>query len=206
MRSIRHWSLRYARDKVHLLIYERTHPDAPWLTADAVEFLNVWLQPAHTGLEWGAGRSTAWLARRVATLTSVESDVRWHDRVQGQIAAQALTNVTLLLMAADSPDYPGVVERFPDVSLDFALVDGVNATRADCVAAVLPKIRPGGLCVIDDIQRFFPSDSHSPEAIPAHGAPATSQWAQLAQVLQLWKPMWTTNGIKDTALYRKPSA
>jgi len=43
------------------MAYEKTHPDAPWLTAHAIAFLVDWLRPEDTGVEWGSGRSTLWL-------------------------------------------------------------------------------------------------------------------------------------------------
>ncbi|MBI5091333.1 MAG: class I SAM-dependent methyltransferase [Candidatus Hydrogenedentes bacterium] len=204
MRSFKHWSIRYACDKARTVLYERAHPSAPWLTSDANEFLDVWLLPSHAGFEWGAGRSTVWLAQRVKSLTSVESDPVWRDRVQGWLGARGQINVNLLHIAADSPDYAGAVNATDDESLDFALVDGVDAARGECVAAVMGKIRPGGLCVVDDVQRYLPSNSRAPESIPPDGDPCTPLWANLAEKLSSWKLIRTSNGVKDTAIWRKP--
>ena len=71
-RSFRHWTFRYLIDRTELLLYERRHPDLPWLTREAVDFLASWLQPSDHGLEWGSGRSTVWLAQRVSRLVSIE--------------------------------------------------------------------------------------------------------------------------------------
>jgi hypothetical protein len=42
----RHLTPRYVFDRVRVLAHERRHPEAPWLTAAAVAFLERWLDPA----------------------------------------------------------------------------------------------------------------------------------------------------------------
>lgn len=74
MRSYRHWTPRYLRDRFGVMLFQRRHPDAPGLSPEAVSLLSTLLEPTHAGLEWGSGRSTIWFARRVAELVSVEHD------------------------------------------------------------------------------------------------------------------------------------
>jgi predicted O-methyltransferase YrrM len=63
---------------------------------------------------------------------------RWTIPSRGQVTATK----TLL------PDYVAVAHEVADQSLDLVLVDG--AYRQPCISAVLMKIRPGGLLVVDD--------------------------------------------------------
>ena len=62
--------------------FQRQHPEAPVIVANAVIILDNWLRSTDHGLEWGSGRSTTWLAARVAHLVAVEHDPTWHTRVK----------------------------------------------------------------------------------------------------------------------------
>jgi hypothetical protein len=64
------------------IAFSRRFPDAPWLAESAVLLLDSWLKPTDVELEWGSGRSTIWLARRMKRLTSVESDKTWFEMVR----------------------------------------------------------------------------------------------------------------------------
>jgi hypothetical protein len=75
-------------DRVRLLAHERRHPDAPWLTIEAVAFLEHRLACDGVGFEWGSGRSTVWLARRVRRLTSIEHDPTWFEKIRRRLEVQ----------------------------------------------------------------------------------------------------------------------
>jgi hypothetical protein len=75
MRPIRHLTPRYVVDRLAEIRYQRKFPDAPWLTPAANAFLASFLTVADVGFELGSGRSTLWLARRMAHVTSRAS---WH--------------------------------------------------------------------------------------------------------------------------------
>lgn len=62
--------------------WERRNPDKPWLTPGAVAFLDGHLTPEMAGLEFGSGRSTAWFARKLARLVSVEHHEEWFKIVR----------------------------------------------------------------------------------------------------------------------------
>ncbi len=120
--------------------------------------------------EFGSGRSTLWLARRCAHLTSVEHDEQWHAKVSRTIAAEGITNVRYLCHLREEPDatgyrstYAAVAQSLRDESIDVALVDGLY--RDYVTLALLPKIRPGGLIVIDNVNRYLPSLTTSPGSI-----------------------------------------
>ena len=69
---------------------------------------------------------------------------------------------------------------------------------------VIEKIRPGGVLIIDNINRYLPSRSYSPESrSPAEG-PKGAVWKDVADRMSGWRYIWTTSGIGDTALFFKP--
>jgi len=199
-----HWSPRYVFDKARAALYEWTHPDYPWLTRQANRLLEEWLRPSHVGLEWGSGRSTAWIAHRVAALTSIEHDPAWFHRAQTTLARRGLKNVSLRLVDPRSPEYVAGAGEFPDGSLDFALVDGLSERRDACAGAVVTKIRPGGLLIVDDVHRYLPSGSRSPLALGPGSRPLTPLWEKLASQIRDWPVTWTSDGVRDTAVWQRP--
>ena len=204
-RSFRHWTLRYLIERTRDRWYQATHPADPWLTPLAIQFLNAWLKPTDRGLEFGSGRSTLWLARRVAHLTSVEHAPAWYEHTRQALSAQSLANVDYHLASCEGNDpsaYVAMASQFPAQSLDFVLVDGVF--RDACANAALDKLAPGGLIILDDAHRYLPSRSIAPLArTPAQG-PASPAWADFMAATQTWRCLWTSKGVSDTAIYIKP--
>jgi predicted O-methyltransferase YrrM len=181
--------------RVARAVYERRHPGEPWIAPGAVRYLQDNLRTDMRALEWGSGRSTAWLAARVGHLVSVEHDAGWHARVAEDLRAGGHANVDYRLVPLDPdkpngdiftddlPAYAGVARALDDASLDFVSVDG--AYRVSCVLAALDKIKPGGLLMVDD-SSWFPTlfDGHVPASWPIEFRPA--------------------RGISATVIWRKP--
>lgn len=131
-------------------IYELTHPSAPWLSQSAVRYLDQHLKGG-IGFEWGSGRSSAWLARRLDKLTSIESDPGWYERVKRNMAN--LSNASIRLVddpgeRGERSKYAEPVQEISDRSLNFALIDGHH--REECIVAVMPKMACGGLLAVDN--------------------------------------------------------
>lgn len=61
----------YVAGRFQNWLYEKRHPDHPWLSPGAIAWLEQNLRPHMRGFEWGSGRSTLWLARRLTSLTSI---------------------------------------------------------------------------------------------------------------------------------------
>lgn len=206
-RSIAHWSLRYFYNRARDKIYQRMHPDEPWLTPEANRLLNELLKPTYNGLEFGSGRSTLWFAARLLKLTSVEHNPEWYAKVCRMLKESSITNVEYILAPENEkrnrlPVYPLTAERFTEGSLDFILIDGI--LRDACVNRTVPKLRPGGILVIDDVHRYLPSDSIAPYARTRAQGPVSEGWRQFMKKTSTWRCIWTQNGVSDTAIYFKP--
>jgi hypothetical protein len=202
----RHWTRRYIADKARLSFYQWTHLGEPWLTPDAIAFLDGWLKRKHHGIEWGAGRSTVWFGERVGGLISVEHDLQWYEHVRSLLQRRRFSNVQLIHCeaVADGAEsmYVAPVNTMRDGSLDFALVDGTF--RDICAREVIPKLRSGGLLIIDNIERYLPSGSRSPEAIGPSVQPVTPTWNSVWATIASWETRWTSSGVTDTAMFFKP--
>lgn len=65
MRSIEHWTPKYIVSRLREKIDHKLHPANPWLPRDAVRLLAQLLRPDDVAPEFGSGRSTFWITRRV---------------------------------------------------------------------------------------------------------------------------------------------
>lgn len=208
-RSFSHWSPRYVADRLLQILWMRKNNKAPWLTREAVFFIEQWLRPNDLAIEWGSGRSTAWFAQRVGKLLSVEHHPQWYKQVINEIDKQGLKNVDYRLVERigneliDAEKYSQeVLLDIEEGSLDFALVDGIF--RDHCAVAILGKLKPGALLVIDDAHRYLPSHSRSPYAIPLDGTCKTLHWEKFQALTSNWRKVWFSDGIHNDAIYFKP--
>lgn len=208
MRSFAHWTPRYVLNRASALLYERRHPDYPWLTRDANQFLESYLRETDVGLEFGSGRSTVWIARRVGRLHSVETSEQWFVRVGKLLEQAGLSNVTYEHIRGDdetalAAEHERLLSRVADSSLDFCLVDG--DCRGVCALLSATKLRPGGILIIDNVERYLPSNSISPVARAPSAGPADDVWSRVEASLKAWRRYWTSNGVSDTAIFFKPA-
>jgi SAM-dependent methyltransferase len=185
----------YIAGRIQNWLYEKRHPDHPWLAPDAIVWLEQHLCPDMRGFEWGSGRSTLWFAKRLAALTSIESDAAWFQEVTRRVRESGLTNVDLRHIPLEHPDAqtyafdysplpanPAAILGFPDASLDFVVVDGWY--RPVCARAALPKLKPGGILLIDNTNWDDPPHVHVPK-----------EWPLVHQ---------SRNVMTETSIWRKP--
>jgi predicted O-methyltransferase YrrM len=83
-------------------------------------------------------------------VVTVEHHPGWASELRERITSDRWT----LLERSDADDYAeyvAAIEEYPDDAFDVVVVDGRE--RARCLTAALPKVRPGGLLVVDDVDR-----------------------------------------------------
>jgi len=166
----------------------------PWWPYDAISWVAAVLPPGARVFEYGGGGSTLWLADRGAVVIVAEHDGPWHR----QLADSLPSSVRLLfrppaaegtVTSASEPgffdDYAVAISGETNGSLDLVIVDG--RVRVECVRQAMPKVRPGGLLLMDDTDRarYQPAidllsrwECHVFTGLkPGHRAPAqTSVW------------------------------
>jgi hypothetical protein len=133
---------------------------SPWWPYDAIDWVDSTLPPRPRVFEYGGGGSTLWLEDRGATVTAVEHDGQW----QKQLASQLSSGTALLfrppsafgaIASAAAPgyfdDYVAAIDDQRDGTLDLVIVDG--RARVECIRRALPKVKPGGLLLLDDTDR-----------------------------------------------------
>lgn len=131
----------------------------PWISYRATRDLSRLIEPNWRILEFGAGMSTTWFARRAAFVLSVESNPDWYQRVEALIAHQHLTNVELLLRE-DGCDVYASLSGIETGAFDLALIDG--DCRDKCVGTSLERVRRGGYVYLDNTDQ--PGDKRAAEA------------------------------------------
>lgn len=122
----------------------------PWLPFRLIDELATVVGPGSRVFEYGGGGSTLWFLDRGAEVITVEHHEGWADQLEQTISSPAWT------LLRRSPDegfaaYVAAIDGQPDGSLDVVVVDGRE--RARCAARATGKLRPGGLLLLDDIDR-----------------------------------------------------
>jgi tRNA A58 N-methylase Trm61 len=97
--------------------------------------------------EFGAGNSTLYYAKRVASVTAVEHNASWYDKIKSNLPA----NVNLLYKELK---YDGDYCRAALVNsktYNMVIVDGRD--RVNCLKNSLQALAQNGVVILDDSQR-----------------------------------------------------
>jgi hypothetical protein len=152
---------------------------SPWITFDAIDAIRRRLREGMRVFEYGSGGSTLYWLRHGAKLCSIEHDAAWYELVRSRVPRGA--RVDYRLVEADPPApagepldpadpsayasadavfsgrtfrrYASQIDGFPDGSFDLILVDG--RARPACLHHAAPKVRCGGLLVLDNADRAY---------------------------------------------------
>jgi predicted O-methyltransferase YrrM len=100
--------------------------------------------------------------------------------------------------------YVNVIEGLKPSSLDYCLIDGVS--RGHCALAAIPKLKPGGLMIVDNVNWYVPRNppSQAPNSITSGSDEFTTEWKLFQRITADWRCIWTSNGVWDTAFWFKP--
>jgi hypothetical protein len=138
----------------------------PWWNPRAIRYLRENLPSAGKVFEWGSGGSTVWLSERGLTVTAIESEREWTDKVRERCPAADVR----FIPGADHgefrseiqlrdrgehffDEYISAIDEFPDDSLDIVIVDGI--CRVECARRAVKKVKPTGLVIVDDTNWQF---------------------------------------------------
>lgn len=187
---------RQAVARIRFWLWENANPDLPWMCPDTIKFCRSILNKSMNAVEFGSGRSSRWFASHVGKLICVEHRPEWFEDVQQILSHANVKNVDFRLVPLDHaesdpereeynpvPAYVAVADQLKDQTIDFAVVDGHYRTH--CVRHLIPKMKPGGYLLVDDIN-FWPSPADLP--VPA-------SWRIVDD---------STNGIKRCIIWQAP--
>jgi len=123
----------------------------PWLPFEIIDRLDGLLSSSSRVFEYGGGGSTLWFASRAREVVTAEHDRDWLDMLRERTSH--LENVTILSRSPANlyADYVPAIDDYPDGHFDVVVVDGRQRVRT--FERSLPKLRPGGLILLDDSER-----------------------------------------------------
>lgn len=153
MANLKHVTPRYIVDRLSVVLDEKRHPNHPWLTKDSVELLGQLLRKQDVGVEFGSGRSTHWFLSKIASITSIETHEGWFKKVSQDCESEISSKRMVYHLASDVESFLTIIDGFDSDSIDFCLVDGSH--RDTCALSMVPKIKTGGLMVVDNINWYI---------------------------------------------------
>lgn len=143
---------------------------SPWMTFEAIDFLDSWIRSDHEIFEWGSGGSTLFFRERAKKVVSLEHDAQFFENTDDAIPNHSNLHERILLPPSESSDdgyagpyessvvpnrsfekYVRFIERYPDESFDLISVDG--RARVSCFRAAIKKLKPRGILVLDNSER-----------------------------------------------------
>ena len=126
----------------------------PFLTMDAIKFLDAMIRPGIRVLEIGGGNSSLWFLERGVNLTTYEHDGEWGQMVKNEVNAHPehyhAERFNLNIMQGN--DVVNDLKKLQDRHFDIALVDSMNdfTRRTACLNVAKEKVKEGGWVVLDN--------------------------------------------------------
>jgi predicted O-methyltransferase YrrM len=152
----------------------------PWITFEAIAFLQGYLSKSMKVFEYGGGGSTLFFAKRVGELVTVEHNSEWYDGLVKEMAKITSINWKPNLIRPEKVEdtanlkienpldyfsddenfrqhtfhqYASVIDQYPDDYFDVILIDG--RVRPSCLLHSLKKVNKGGLLILDNADRTY---------------------------------------------------
>jgi predicted O-methyltransferase YrrM len=165
------------------------HDRLPWITFAAIDYLKHAIKKDALVFEYGGGGSTLFFVDNAGKVITVEHNPEWFGRLQESLQEAAgqkrweghlIPAVPMAENGKKDPANPGdyysddeayaghsfkdyvtFIDRFPDHHFDVVLVDG--RARTSCIKHAAPKVKPGGLLVLDNADRryYLQQNEHS---------------------------------------------
>ena len=222
-RRFDHGTPQYLRYRIQAAVRAAIRPREPSLTPQSIRDLERLLHRDAVGVEWGSGNTTRFFAKRTQHLTSVETDPAYHERVVDSLRAEGVNNVEHVLIEHDFEGEDDeeemhrnavvrVLDRFAAASLDYALID--SAPRGCLCHGIAPKLKAGGLLILDNANWYLPPPSSvrppAPGSVAAVPGMPGSTIARhecgpaFAKLTAGWRALWSSNGVQMTLILVKP--
>lgn len=119
----------------------------PWMTYPFIRFIEKRLSPGMELFEFGSGNSTRYFAQHVGSITSVEHDRDWYEKVATTLPANANLVFRDLVRGGEYCKTATSSNR----KYDLIIVDGRD--RVNCVRHSIDALKENGVLLLDDAQR-----------------------------------------------------
>ncbi len=124
----------------------------PWMSYEAIKFLQKNLQKNDEIFEFGCGASTIFFAKRVKKVVALETNIIWFKIIQEKLKEAEINNVELLLMedGLTNINYENFAKNYGK-KFDLIIVDSLK--RFDCAKNSINALKPCGKVILDDSER-----------------------------------------------------
>lgn len=126
----------------------------PFLTMDAIRFMDKLVQPGMNILEIGGGNSSLWFLKHGVNLTTYEHDREWASMLQNKVKQhpEYYNAESFTLQIMEGNDVLNDLEKLEDKHFDVLLVDCMNAytQRTECIRIAKDKVKDGGWVILDN--------------------------------------------------------
>jgi len=191
--------------------------ELPWLNFPALDFLEQHIQPDFKVFEFGGGGSTLYFCKKTSEVTTVEDHAAWFKTLTDTVKAKNNHNWNGLFIAPEpdphapgrshiNPDdfksgakgledvsyerYARAIDAYPDQYFDLVLVDG--RARPSCIQQSVPKLKSGGLLVVDNTERSYYLTSFKEKL-----------GNQFEKMVEMFAPVAYTPDFIMTSIYKK---
>lgn len=146
------WDQGFWRSALACRAVDRDGNPVPWLTYPALAWLESVDFTGQHVLEFGAGYSTLWWARRAAAVVAIEEDPGWHAALQARLASPTGDSGNVRLLRAS----PSVCPDLGPALFDVVVIDGGDRLSAARIA--LARVRDTGIVVLDNAEVSWSPD------------------------------------------------
>jgi len=150
----------------------------PPIEHDAVTWLQNYIKPSMIAFEYGSGDSTIYFNKFVKSLVSIEHIAEKFYVLKDKIHKSNF-NYELIPPIKDPKPFPyshlsygstdsdylhysfknyvNHINNYPDRLFDIVLING--RSRASCIMTTIPKIKRGGILILNDSERYVYQDA-----------------------------------------------
>lgn len=200
----KHQTPKYLINRFKQMLFQKLNPKVPWLTEQSIFLLNQLIRPDDFGIEFGSGRSTMWFADRCRFLISIEHHTEWYQKINDELKDNTNVDYRFATINSDEPNssgYANVLKEFSNESVDFILNDG--RIREIIALQSIQKLRPGGIFILDNAERYIVNDYELPESIGRVEDNMTDDWRKFRRLTKEWRKIWTVDGVSSTLILFK---
>lgn len=119
----------------------------PWFTYPSIDFLSKRLHKNLNVFEFGSGNSSLFFAKRVKSISSVEHDKEWFNKIRTSLP----DNSKLIYVESNSSDQYIEPLKMGEEKFDIIIVDGIF--RNECLFELIKQLNQQGVIILDDSER-----------------------------------------------------
>lgn len=166
----------YKIDYIKSIIFGRSHdyPPLPWMNYDAINYIDQMIRKTPRVFEYGSGSSTLYWVGKGAKIVSIEHEASFYEKLKMKLDANVVYHLiepqaesVIKTNSPEDPDlyqssdyigyvfenYVKAIDIYQDNYFDVVVVDG--RARPSCIKRALPKIRKGGMLILDNSDRRY---------------------------------------------------